>query len=108
MGQVTSQGAGKGFGNLIQSATSFVDDKVGSAKNLANNITQQATPFFNAMGQVTSQGAGLSKSTESNLRENLLNKTIKKIYEPLRPPDTKDLQSQLKDFLGGSLGDRLL
>jgi hypothetical protein len=60
------------------------------------------------------------KDTSSlNLRKNLLNNTIDKIYNttktgtsPIKnntPPPTSffDLKNQLKDFLGGTLGDKL-
>ncbi|NBP00804.1 MAG: hypothetical protein EBU90_11855 [Proteobacteria bacterium] len=134
--------------------------------NLANQVSQQATPFFNAMGQLVKSVGGdkggdnstnssemqsntttsvgknstsffdkmnqtiskttkitdqtkevftnvsgaattLGQSSESNLRQNLLNKTVKKIYEIKKPDSNTDFKSQLRDFLGGPLGDKL-
>lgn len=119
------------FGSFLNQATSFVQGG-GQATNFANQITQQSTQFFNTMGQNGGNGFGQnvsnlinagqevfsnvggaatntsnSSNSVSSLRTNLLNKTINKTFGSQNPSSTGDLKSELKDFLGGSLGDLL-
>ncbi len=76
-----------------------------------------SSSFFDVRSQISGEKG---KDTSSlNLRKNLLNNTLDKIYNttkagtsPIKsntPPPTSffDLKNQLKDFLGGSLGDKL-
>jgi hypothetical protein len=122
-----------GVGNFLNQATSFVQSGGSQVQNFANQITQQSTQFFNTMGQNGGKGFGAnigglinkgqeifsnvggvatninnnSSNASSNLRTNLLNKTINKAYGPKQSGATGDLKSELKDFLGGTLGDLL-
>jgi hypothetical protein len=92
-----------------------------SVDNLKEKFTSATeiptSSFFDVRGQISGQKGGDTSSL--NLRKNLLNNTIDKIYNtqksgssPVKsntPPATSffDLKNQLKDFLGGSLGDKL-
>jgi hypothetical protein len=86
-------------------------EKFSNAKEIPNSS------FFDVRSQISGEKG---KDTSSlNLRKNLLNNTIDKIYNtsktgtsPIKtntPPPTSffDLKNQLKDFLGGTLGDKL-
>jgi hypothetical protein len=127
--QNISGNAKSSFGDFLNSATSFVtgaSNNLEVGKNLSNIVNQTSTNFFNTMGQVTQNisdnlkeksnevftnisgaATSLKDINSQNLRENLLNKTLNKAYGSKKTNGKIDLQSQLKDFLGGSLGDRL-
>jgi hypothetical protein len=91
---------------------------VDNLKEKFTNATEiPSSSFFDVRGQMSGDKG---KDTSSlNLRKNLLNNTIDKIYNttktgtsPIKnntPPPTSffDLKNQLKDFLGGTLGDKL-
>jgi hypothetical protein len=91
---------------------------VDNLKEKFTNATEiPSSSFFDVRGQMSGDKG---KDTSSlNLRKNLLNNTIDKIYNttktgtsPIKnntPPPTSffDLKNQLKDFLGGKLGDKL-
>ena len=122
-----------GIGGFLNQATSLVQNGTSQVTNFANQVTQQSTQFFNTMGQNSGKGFGSgvnnlinkgqevfsnvggvatsigknSSNVASNLRTDLLNKTIDKAYGSKKPGSTVDLKSELKDFLGGSLGDLL-
>ena len=96
-------------GNFI--STENLKEKFSTAKEIS------VGQFFDIRSQVTGENG---KDTGAlNLRKNLLNNTIDKIYgstkavtSPLTsdaPPATSffDLKNQLKDFLGGSLGNKV-
>ncbi|NBV07329.1 MAG: hypothetical protein EBS06_08895 [Proteobacteria bacterium] len=118
-----------GFGDFLNSATSFVSGASNTLKagqNLSNIVNQTSTNFFNTMGQKIQNGSdnfkekskevftnisgaatSLKDINSQNLRENLLNKTLDKAYGSKKTIEKIDLQSQLKDFLGSSLGGQL-
>ena len=73
-------------------------------QNISDDLKEKSNEVFtNISGAATS----LKDINSQNLRENLLNKTLNKAYGSKKTNGKIDLQSQLKDFLGGSLGDRL-
>jgi hypothetical protein len=88
-----------------------IKEKFTNAKEVTNSS------FFDVRSQISGEKGGDTSSL--NLRKKLLNNTIEKVYNgkkmgtsPIKsntPPPTSffDLKGQLKDFLGGSLGDKL-
>ena len=88
-----------------------IKEKFSNAKEVTNSS------FFDVRSQISGEKGGDTSSL--NLRKKLLNNTIEKVYNgkktgtsPIKsntPPPTSffDLKGQLKDFLGGNLGDKL-
>jgi hypothetical protein len=72
-----------------------------------NNLINKGQEVFSNVGGVATSIGKNSSNVASNLRTDLLNKTIDKAYGSKKPGSTVDLKSELKDFLGGSLGDLL-
>jgi hypothetical protein len=87
------------------------------SKNFSTAKESSVGAFFDIRKQLSSEPG--NDSTSLNIRANLLNTTLDKIYGNITPqskaPQSNtpqatsffDLRNQLKDFVGGSLGDKL-
>ena len=109
-------------GNLTERGEEFLGKGKGTLDQLTSQFSkakEQATSqFFDVRGNLTDKGEEFVGGV-SNTQKKLFNETLNKVYNsPLKKtPNLKfnspnstsffDIKGQLKDFLGGPLGDKL-
>jgi hypothetical protein len=97
------------FGNVVEKAQSGIPSLNSVKTKFSAAKTEASNSFFDIRGGLKNSISGGT----SEIKNGLLNKTINKVYGgPVKssapPPSTSffDLKKQLKDFLGGPLGDK--